>query len=147
MLRSVDLKDYMLTNPISINGNASLFDAVHLILFNKVSGLCVVDSDGVLVGILSELDCLKGILASTYNQSGVGQVAEYMTPGDLDVAHSDDNIVKVAMDMLDKGRRRRPVVDEDNKLVGQITCRQILRAVKDFTLPNDPTENSSDTDS
>jgi hypothetical protein len=34
--------------------------------------------------------------------------------------------------MLRKNKRRRPVV-EDGKLVGQITCRQLLSAVKNFT--------------
>ena len=33
--------------------------------------------------------------------------------------------------MLLKNKRRRPVV-EDGKLIGQITCRQLLNAVKNF---------------
>jgi len=40
-------------------------------------------------------------------------------------------VVDVADDMLKKGHRRRPVVD-NGKLVGQITCRQLLRVVRDF---------------
>ena len=34
-------------------------------------------------------------------------------------------------DMLKKGHRRRPVLDH-GRLVGQITCRQLLRVVSEF---------------
>ena len=43
-----------------------------------------------------------------------------------------ENIVDVAQDMLAHKHRRRPVIDEDGTLLGQVTCRQLLRAVKDF---------------
>ena len=46
-----------------------------------------------------------------------------------DIANED--IVDVAQDMLLKNKRRRPVV-ENGKLIGQITCRQLLSAVKKF---------------
>lgn len=132
MLRSVDLKDYMLTKPVIISADAHLFEAVDLIVKNRVSGLCVVDQDGLLMGILSELDCMKGVLSATYNQDSVGEVAEYMITENVTCARPGDDIVDVAQDMLSKGQRRRPVVDEEGKLVGQITCRQILAAVKAF---------------
>lgn len=132
MLRSVDLKDYMLTKPVIVSSDAHLFEAVDLIVKNRVSGLCVVDEDGLLVGVLSELDCMKGVLSATYNQSSVGTVAEYMVAENVTSARPGDDIVDVAEDMLRKGQRRRPVIDGDGKLVGQITCRQILAAVKAF---------------
>jgi len=47
------------------------------------------------------------------------------------VAHPNEDIVSVAQDMLMKNKRRRPVV-EDGKLIGQITCRQLLSAVMGF---------------
>lgn len=138
MLRSVDLKDYMLTKPVIISADAHLFEAVDLIVKNRVSGLCVVDQDGLLMGILSELDCMKGVLSATYNQDSVGEVAEYMITDNVTCARPGDDIVDVALDMLSKGQRRRPVVDEDGKLVGQITCRQILAAVKAFNTTTAP---------
>lgn len=139
MLRSVDVKDYLLQNPVTITKDAGLLEAVHLILSHKISGLCVVDEHNNLLGVLSELDCLRGILGATYNESGVGLVSDYMTT-DVDVAGLHDNIVNVASDMLKKKHRRRPVV-ENGKLLGQITCRQLLRAVKEFSVPEDPTEH------
>lgn len=133
MLRSLDLEDYMLAKPVSVSKDAPLFEAVDLIIRNRVSGLCVVNEAGELEGILSELDCLRGILSSTYNQSGIGKVSEHMVTANINSARPHDDIVDVAMDMLAKGQRRRPVLDEENQLVGQITCRQILAAVRDFS--------------
>lgn len=140
MLRSVELKDYMLANPIRVKADTPLFDAVHLILVNKVSGLCVVNDEDQLVGILSELDCLKAILSATYNESGVGPVSEYMANDNLITADPHEDIVDIAMEMVKNKRRRRPVV-ENGQLVGQITVRQLLRAVKEFAAPFDASEH------
>ncbi|HDZ10491.1 CBS domain-containing protein [Pseudohongiella sp.] len=130
MLRSVDLKDYMLEKPITIAPDASLHEAVDLITSNKVSGLCVTREDGTLLGILSELDCLRGILAATYSQGTVGLVSEHMITENINSARISDDIINVANDMLAKGQRRRPVVSDNNLLVGQITCRQILAGIR-----------------
>ncbi len=131
MLHSVSLRDHILPNPVKVRANANIADAMHIIIDNKVSGLCVVDEADNLVGILSELDCLRAVLSATYNKTSVGKVSEYMATDNLVVAHPEEDIVDVAQDMLTKNKRRRPVV-ENGKLIGQITCRQLLTAVKKF---------------
>lgn len=130
MLHSVDLRDYMITNPIKVKDDANLFDTMKIIIDNKVSGVCVINEEKALVGVLSEMDCLAAILKATYNEVGVGLVNEYMTK-DVIVAHPSEGIINVAQDMLLKNQRRRPVV-ENGKLVGQVSCRQLLTAVKKF---------------
>ena len=131
MLKSVHLRDYMLTHPVKVKADDNLLDAMQIIIDNKISGVCVVDDSGNLVGILSELDCLRAALGAIYNESGIGTVDEYMASDNLVVAHPNEDITDVAQDMLLKNKRRRPVV-EDGKLVGQITCRQLLSALKKF---------------
>ncbi len=139
MLRSVELKDYMVYNPVSVKPDTNLLEAIHHIIVNKVSGVCVVDDDNYLVGMLSETDCMRAVLSSIYNESGIGLVGDVMTTT-VEVANADEDIVDLASDMMKKNQRRRPVVEE-GKLVGQITCRQLLRAVKEFAAPEDPTEH------
>ncbi len=131
MLQSVNLRDYMLTNPVKVRPDDNVLDAMQVIIDNKISGVCVVDGEGNLVGILSELDCLRAVLGAVYTNSGIGHVQDYMASDNLVVAHPNEDIVDVAQDMLLKNKRRRPVV-EDGKLIGQITCRQLLTAVKNF---------------
>jgi CBS domain-containing protein len=131
MLRSVDLSDYMLPDPVKVSPDDDVFTAIKLIIQNRISGVCVVADDDKLVGVLSELDCLKAILSATYNEStSVGKVGEYMS-SELDVCDLNADVVNVAAGMLKKGHRRLPVV-KDGKMIGQITCRQLLRVVSDF---------------
>lgn len=132
MLQSVDLRDYMLTNPVKVMADSNLLDTMQTIIDNKVSGVCVVDTTGALVGVLSEMDCLSAVIKATYNEIGVGQVSEYMVKEGIVVAHPSDDIIDLAQDMLLKNHRRRPVVD-DGKLVGQVSCRQLLAAVNKFS--------------
>ena len=132
MLKSVSLRDYILPNPVKVKPDDNVQDAMRVIIDNKVSGVCVVDIDGNLVGILSELDCLRAVLGATYNQTGFGLVSDHMASDNLVVAHPDEDIVNVAQDMLVKNKRRRPVV-ENGRLIGQITCRQLLTAVQRFS--------------
>ncbi|MCB1702669.1 MAG: CBS domain-containing protein [Pseudomonadales bacterium] len=122
----------MLVNPVKVKPDDNVLDAMKVIIDNKISGVCVVDNEGNLVGILSELDCLRAGLGATYNESGIGLVRDHMTGDNLLVAHPDENILDVAQDMLVKKHRRRPVV-ENGRLIGQITCRQLLAAVKKFS--------------
>jgi CBS domain-containing protein len=131
MLQSVNLRDYMLLNPVKVRAEDNVLDAMQVIIDNKISGVCVVDSDANLVGILSEMDCLRAALGAIYNNTSIGIVRDYMATENLVVAHPDEDIVDVAQDMLHKNKRRRPVV-ENGKLIGQITCRQLLSAVKKF---------------
>ena len=140
MLRSVEMKDYMLNNPIKMTEDQSVFDAIHEILVHKVSGVCVVGDNDKLIGVLSELDCMRAILSSVYNEAPTGPIKEYMTTDVISVK-LNDNIVDVATDMLKHKHRRRPVIQEDGRLIGQVTCRQLLRAVKEFASPVDATEH------
>jgi signal-transduction protein with cAMP-binding, CBS, and nucleotidyltransferase domain len=130
MLHSVDLKDYIDHNPVTVAQDASLHDAAKLIIKHRISGLCVIDNENNLLGILSEMDCLQGILTATYNRTSPGRVSEFMTI-EVDVAQMGESIVNIASEMLSKKQRRRPVTD-NGKLIGQITCRQLIGAVDEF---------------
>ena len=136
----MDLQHYMVPDPVTVAPTASLFEAMHLILANKISGLCVVDEERKLIGILSELDCLRGVLGAVYNDAGVGIVSDVMATENLKTAGIHDNVADVAADMLSGAKRRRPVIDSEGRLIGQITIRQLLRAVKEFSCAHDPTE-------
>ena len=140
MLKSMQVRRYMLQKPVTVKAHMTISEAAHLILANKISGLAVIDDENNLVGVLSELDCLQAIVSYVYNDGdpGAALVSDFMTK-EVEVNHPNDLIIDVASSMLDHKHRRRPVV-VDGKLVGQLTCRQILKAVKDFGAPEDPSE-------
>lgn len=142
MFQSTRVRDHMLLKPVLVTPDTDLFEAIHLILVNKISGVTVIDEHRRPVGVLSELDCLKAILTGTYYQMVGGRVSEYMTRGPIDTISPDQDILSVAQSMLDHKRRRRPVVGENGTLVGQVTCRQLLKALKEMDMPADPTERN-----
>jgi CBS domain-containing protein len=135
------MQDYMLSNPVKIKADTDVFEAIHQILIYKVSGLCVVDDNNILIGVLSEMDCLRAILSAVYNDTpAVGVASDFMTKDVISVS-LNANIVDIANDMLKHKHRRRPVIDQRGRLVGQVTCRQLLRGVKEFVSPEDPSEH------
>lgn len=133
MLRSVKVRDYMTQGLITFRPETELFEAIRQLLKHPISGAPVVDDHGNLVGLLSEIDCLKSILSGSYYdyESLGGTVAEYMTL-DVDTVEPDADILTVSERFISERRRRFPVV-ENGRLVGQISRKDVLRAIKDFT--------------
>lgn len=130
MANSILVRDYM-TQARTVNQSITIAEAAKEILASKISGISVVNDDGDLVGMLSELDCLRSVV-DAYNGGvpGAAKVADVMTR-DVETNSPNEDIINVAASMLDHKHRRRPVV-ENGKLVGQLTCRSILGAIKDF---------------
>lgn len=138
MFKSMRTSDYMQTDLPTVTPETDLFQAIHLILMHQVSGISVVNDNNEPIGMLSELDCLRAVLKGAYHQEVGGTVGEYMT-SPCDTIGPSEDIIAVAQAMLDNKRRRRPVMHE-GKLVGTVTCREILRAVKEWNVPSDPSE-------
>lgn len=135
-MAKTNISEFMIENPVSVSPKMNVYEAAHEILTNQVSGVTVVDEDGKLVGMLSELDCLQAMVTSVYNGADAGGalVSDIMTV-DVEVNDPEDEILAVATSMLDHKHRRRPVV-KDGVLQGQLTCRQILKVVTDFADEN-----------
>jgi CBS domain-containing protein len=120
-------------SPITISENASIAQAVQVIVDNKLTGITVTNNDGTVVGVLSEIDCLKAILNSIYNDGDPDHrlVNEFMTT-QLNTCTPTDSIVEVAQSMLETQQRRRPVL-EDGKLVGQVSSGNVLWALMEYS--------------
>lgn len=127
------IKDCMRRNPLTIGRDANLVKAIEMIVEYKLTGLTVTDDDGKAVGILSELDCIRGVLNTLYNDGDPEQalVRDVMST-DLSTCSPGDSIVSVAQDMLDSRQRRRPVL-ENGKLVGQVSSSNILWALMEHS--------------
>jgi CBS domain-containing protein len=135
-MAKTNISEFMIENPVSVSPSMNVYEAAHEILTNQVSGVAVIDENGKLAGMLSELDCLQAIVTSVYNGADPGGalVSDIMT-ADVEVNDPEDEILAVAKSMLDHKHRRRPVV-KDGVFQGQLTCRQILKAVTDFADEN-----------
>ena len=131
-MRSLKISDHLITNPVKIASTATIGEAARTIIDNKVSGVIVVNENDEVEGMLSELDCLKSLLTEIYNEGQVGKelvTIEMSAP--VTYNRPEEDIISVAQSMLDQKQRRRPVID-NGKLIGQITCRQLLSAIMAF---------------
>ena len=84
-----------------------VLDAVHTLVKNRIAGAPVVDDEGNLVGMLSELDCMKVALQAGYYGNYGGPVRDYMTKG-VKTVNIDMSIVDLAQVFIDSGFRRFP---------------------------------------
>jgi CBS domain-containing protein len=110
----------------TIRADASIEDAIDLLLTREISGLPVTDEGGHLIGIITEF----AILATVYDQQVKNHtVAQHMTR-ELITVHVDDPISRVA-DLCILHRVRRLPVMQDGRLVGLIARRDVLRALHD----------------
>lgn len=130
MLKIVKVRQYMSADLICFSPEMDLARAIDLLLQHRISGAPVVDERKQLMGILSEGDCLKGTLTGSYFEEATVKVGDVMTRA-VDTIDVEADIISVAERFVSSGRRRFPVVDE-GRLVGQISRRDILRAVKHF---------------
>lgn len=127
-LKSALVKDYMTGKLVTFSPDTDVLDAIHELVRHRIAGAPVVDDNGNLIGMLSELDCLKVALTAGYHGEYGGPVSEFMTPNPKTV-DADMSIVDLAARFLESRFRRYPVV-KDNRLVGQISRRDVLRALE-----------------
>ena len=131
--RPTSIADCMRKNPLTINQNANIVQAVEMIVEYKLTGLTVTDDSGCVVGILSEIECLEAVLTTIYNDGNAEQalVKEVMQTN-VNSCSPGDQIVEVAQDMLSTRQRRRPVISE-GKLVGQVSSSNVLWALMEYS--------------
>ena len=127
MLKSIKVRDYMTTKLITFRPDVDIFEAIKTLQISRISGAPVVDNNGQMVGILSEGDCLKAIIKDIYYDEAGGKVSDFMSTEIATIGPQDD-IIDVAVEFQKQKRKRFPVLD-DGELVGQISQRDILRAV------------------
>ena len=125
------VKDYMSASLVTLSPTTPILKAARLLVENRISGAPVVDHTGNLVGLLSEKDCMRIALQAGYHSEVAGTVEEYMHK-DVKTVDAERNIVDVAMMFIEDDYRRYPVM-KDGRLVGQISRRDVLRALADLT--------------
>jgi CBS domain-containing protein len=131
-LKSCRVRDYMAGSLITFKPDTDVLDALQELVRHRIAGAPVVDDRGELVGMLSELDCLKIALNAGYYGDWGGPVSGFMTSV-VQTVDADMNIVDLAQKFLDSGFRRFPVL-EGNRLVGQISRRDVLRALGELAV-------------
>ena len=107
-------------------------DAIDVLIERGVTGIPVLGAGGKVLGVLSEEHCLKLIAEgdAQYDEP-TGTVAAYFDPSVPQVRPDMDIYFVAGIFLREREHRRLPVV-EDGKLVGVITRKDVLRALRDL---------------
>ena len=124
-------RDYMTSAVVTLSPDMSLLDAVHLLLERRISGAPVIDSHGNLAGILTEKDCLRAALNASYYGDLGGLVSDHMQRHVATV--SDDTPIFEVTRLFINGHFRRYPVVHGHRLVGSISRRDVLRALRNLS--------------
>ncbi|MGE8361207.1 CBS domain-containing protein [Pseudomonas sp.] len=130
MLKSIKVRDYMTRHLVTFRSDTDLFTAINRLLEHRISGAPVTDAHGHLIGLLSEGDCLRGILSGAYYEATGGTVGTYMST-EVETVSPEADVIELSERFV-RGRRGRFPVVEQGRLVGQISRSDVLRAVKEF---------------
>lgn len=110
--------------PYSVRENVNVLEAAEYMAKRKVGGVCVLDGDGRLIGLLTERDLLNSIVLPRLDPANV-QVNDAMSKVQAVIEMTDTPEEALErMEMI--GRRHLPVV-EGERWVGMLSMRDILR--------------------
>jgi CBS domain-containing protein len=153
--------DVMTRTILSVRPDATIAEAIRMMLDNRISGLPVIDEAGRLVGILTEGDLLRrgetaterhrprwleilmgpGRLAEEYVRTHGRKIGEVMTRDPVGV--TPDTTLKEIVELMERHRIKRvPVLDGDVP-VGILSRADLLRGLAS-ALEGMPAEATSD---
>lgn len=111
--------------PVTATANATVAEAVKIMLERQIGVLLIVDEAGKLVGVFSERDLLTKV-------AGMGDLSsrpirDFMTPNPESVRETDP--LAFALHKMDGGGYRHLPLVRDGKPVGMISVRDLLRHI------------------
>jgi len=117
----------------TIDQNKNIFEALSILVPNKIGSLIVLDNEGKISGIFSERDALR----ECYNNPKSFQniiIGDVMTKSII-VAEPDDEVEYVMGIMTQNKFRHTPIVDKSGNLVGIVSIGDLVKvqlSEKDF---------------
>ena len=125
------VEKFMAKSEETLTPDMTINEAIDIMLDHKLTSAPVLNEQQEIVGMLSEKDCLRLLIDSAYNNLHHDDklVSDYMTEV-VKVVTVDHDIFDVANEFLTSHFRKFPVTHQ-GKLVGQVSRRDILKAVRE----------------
>ena len=124
--KSIVAADIMAKRLITLFPEMDVFKGIEILVKNRISGAPVVDRDHHLLGVFSEKHCMQVLIDAAYEGLPTNQVGAFMDD-DPQTISEDTGLLVMAQVFLLTPRRRLPVV-KDNRLIGQVSRRDVIKA-------------------
>lgn len=110
----------MILDPVTLIQGSTVADANSLMKEHKIGGIPVIDGNGSLVGIVTNRDL-------RFEKAFKKSIAEVMTSKDLITAFEKCSLEEAEQILQKHKIEKLPIIDSDNKLIGLITYKDILK--------------------
>jgi CBS domain-containing protein len=115
--------------PAKVNPETTVADAINLMISSRVGAVAVVDKENKIAGIFTERDVLKKFALSGKNPAKT-EVREMMnTPVMMATVHTTPG--EALEVMVEKHIRHLPVADDQARLLGILSIRNLLQSQVD----------------
>jgi CBS domain-containing protein len=121
-IRAIDI---MTGEVVIANPEMNMVEVARLMNSFRIGGLPVVEH-GKLVGMITERDIMTRVVAANLKSSEM-KVNQVMTAPPKVIAKLDEDINSIAGKIAKFDVTRIPIVDDENRLVGIVTNRDVLR--------------------
>ncbi|MCU4165970.1 IMP dehydrogenase [Carboxylicivirga caseinilyticus] len=111
----------MIYNPVTILQGSTVGQALDLMKEYKIGGIPVVDNAGYLVGIVTNRDL-------RFEPDMARKIDDVMTTENLVTTNQSTDLEKAAAILQQYKIEKLPVVDNNNKLIGLVTYKDITKA-------------------
>jgi IMP dehydrogenase len=111
----------MIYDPVTINPDKTVADALNMMREYSIGGIPVVDGDRMLVGIVTNRDL-------RFEQNLARPIGEVMTSENLITTSQSTNLEEAARILQQHKIEKLPVVDTNGRLVGLVTYKDITKA-------------------
>ncbi|MFJ9642025.1 CBS domain-containing protein [Streptomyces sp. NPDC004244] len=131
-MNRIKVADLMTDEVVSVAPGTAFKDVAKLLAQYDISGVPVLDDEDRVVGVVSQTDVLAQAPPDPLASPRDGDPARPVTAGELMSApavtvHADATAADAARLMTRRGIERLPVVDVEDRLVGIVTRRDLLR--------------------
>ena len=113
----------MIIDPITVKKEATVYDAKLLMREYKIGGIPVIDNKGILIGIVTNRDL-------RFEKDNAKKIVDVMTSKNLVTAVKGTSLKQAEIILQDHKIEKLPVVDKNNKLIGLITYRDIIKVTE-----------------
>lgn len=110
----------MIMDPVTMRVTDTVKDALRLMKENRIGGIPVVNDKNELIGIVTNRDL-------RFEKNMKREVREVMTKDKMIVAKEGTDLKKAEQILQNHKIEKLPVVDKNNKLIGLITYRDIIK--------------------